>query len=99
QLANRLAHTLLADGPLLPDTPVALVSHRDVGLLAGLLAILRAGCAYVPVDPEFPADRVRLMLEADGCRHLLVSSDLVETLPALPGSRIVRLDAPDANAP
>ncbi len=99
QMANRLAHTLLDEGPLSPDTPVALVSHRDAGLLAGLLAILRAGCAYVPVDPDFPPDRVRLMLQAGGCRHLLVSSDLVATLPALPGSRVLCLDAPAANAP
>ncbi len=99
QLANRLAHALLADGPLAPDTPVALVSHRDTGLLAGLLAILRAGCAYVPVDPDFPPDRVRLMLQAGGCRHLLVSSDLVATVPALPGSRILCLETSAENLP
>ena len=98
RLANRLAHTLLADGPLAPDTPIALVSHRDVGLLTGLLAILRAGVAYVPVDPDFPADRVRLMLEASGCRHVLVSSDLASMLSSLPGMRILYLDACAANA-
>ena len=99
RLANRLAHTLLADGPLAPDTPVALVSHRDAGLLVGLLAILRAGAAYVPVDPEFPADRVRLMLEASGCRHVLASSGLASMLPSLPGVRILPLNQCEANAP
>jgi iturin family lipopeptide synthetase A len=98
-LANRLAHTLLADGPLAPDTLVALVSHRDANLTAGLLAILRAGTAYVPVDPDFPPERVRLMLQASGCRHLLASSDLIPALPALPGIRILRLDAPNPDAP
>ncbi len=97
--ANRLAHTLLADGPLAPDTPVALVSHRDAGLLAGLLAILRAGAAYVPVDPDFPADRVRLMLEASGCRHVLASPTLAAALPVMPGTRVLSLDAPAADAP
>lgn len=99
RLANRLAHTLLADGPLAPESPVALVAHRDAGLLAGLLAILRAGAAYVPIDPDFPADRVRLMLEASGCRHVLVSSDLACLLPSLPGVRILHLDASMAHMP
>jgi len=99
QCANQLAHTLLAAGPLPPDTPVALVSHRDPHLLIGLIAILRAGAAYVPVDPDFPAERVRLMLEASGCRHILASSDLAASLPVLPGVRILHLDAADPCAP
>jgi len=97
--ANQLAHTLLAGNSLSPDTPVALVSHRDTNLLVGLLAILRAGAAYVPVDPDFPADRVRLMCEASGCRHVLASPDLIATLPALPGARVLPLNEIDANAP
>lgn len=97
--ANRLAHTLLATGPLAPDTPVALVARRDAGLLIGLLAILRAGAAYVPVDPEFPPERVHLMLDASGCRQVLVSPDLVQQLPPLPGVRILSLDDVKADAP
>lgn len=97
--ANRLAHTLLADGPLPPDTPVALVAQRDAGLLVGLLAILRAGAAYVPVDPDFPAERVRLMLEASGCRHVLAAPALANDLPVAAGTRVMRLDQAAADAP
>lgn len=100
--ANRLAHALLASEPsesIAPDTPVALVSRRDEGLLAGLLAILRAGAAYVPVDPDFPPDRVRLMLEASGCRHALASAELAQQLPDLPGIRILTLDCALSDAP
>ena len=89
--ANRLAHALLAEGPIAPDTPVALVAHRDGWLVAGMLAILRAGAAYVPVDPDFPAERVRLMLEASACRLVLAAPDLAAGLPTLPGRRIVEL--------
>ncbi|HVK94787.1 MAG TPA: amino acid adenylation domain-containing protein [Noviherbaspirillum sp.] len=99
QRANRLAHTLLADGPLPKDTPVALVSQRDAGLLVGMLAILRAGAAYVPVDPDFPLERVRLMLEASGCRHVLASPALAGELPLPAGTRILRLDAVADDAP
>ncbi len=97
--ANRLAHTLLANGPLPPDTPVALVAQRDAGLLTGMLAILRAGGAYVPVDPDFPAERVRLMLDASGCRHVLASAALMDDLPTPAGTRILNLDAIDETMP
>ncbi|HEY0844909.1 MAG TPA: amino acid adenylation domain-containing protein [Noviherbaspirillum sp.] len=97
--ANRLAHTLLASGPLAPDTTVALIARRDEGLLAGLLAILRAGAAYVPIDPGYPVDRVRLMLDASGCRHALVSASLVGQMPALPGIRVVTLEEAAPGAP
>jgi len=90
--ANRLAHALQAAGPLPADSLVALISNRDAGLVAGLLAILRAGAAYVPIDPDFPSDRIRLMLTASGCRHLLVAPDLIASLPSLPDVVLVRLD-------
>ncbi|MEC4723876.1 condensation domain-containing protein, partial [Noviherbaspirillum sp. CPCC 100848] len=91
--ANCIARALHADGGFAPDTAVALVSRRDAGLVAGLLGILRAGGAYVPVDPDFPAERIRQMLEGSGCRHVLASSDLAATLPALPGVRVLHLEA------
>jgi len=99
QRANRLAHALLADGPLPPDTPIALVARRDAGLLTGMLGILRAGAAYVPIDPDFPADRVRLMLDASGCRHVLASDGLMGDLPAPAAARILSLDTIDETLP
>ena len=89
--ANRLAHALQAG--LEPQSPVALVARRDLGLVAGLLAILRAGAAYVPIDPDFPAPRVRQMFEASRCMHILASADLIDSVPTLPGARILSLDA------
>jgi amino acid adenylation domain-containing protein len=97
--ANQLAHTLLAQGPLPADTPVALVSHRDAGLVIGLLAILRAGATYLPVDPAYPAERIRLMLEASGCGQILISPGLEDVLPQTCSARVLRLDAADADAP
>ena len=99
QRANRLAHALLADGPLPPDTPVALIARRDVGLLSGMLGILRAGAAYVPVDPDFPLERVRLMLDAGGCRHVLASAGLMDNLPAPVAARVLSLDTIDETLP
>ncbi|MFF1904868.1 amino acid adenylation domain-containing protein [Kitasatospora sp. NPDC058218] len=60
--ANRLACALRARG-VGPDVPVGLVLERSVDYVVGLLAVLKAGGAFVPVDPGLPAARVRAMLD------------------------------------
>ncbi|WP_345671168.1 non-ribosomal peptide synthetase, partial [Streptomyces similanensis] len=60
--ANRLARSLVARGAG-PERLVALVLPRSVELVVAVLAVLKSGAAYVPVDPEYPADRVALVLE------------------------------------
>src|SRR5205823_1061484 len=45
-----------------PERTVAVVLDRSVGLMVALLAVLKAGAAYLPVDPGYPAGRVELML-------------------------------------
>lgn len=60
--ANRLACALRAGG-VGPDVPVGLVLERSVDYVVGLLAVLKAGGAFVPVDPGLPAARVRAMLD------------------------------------
>ncbi|MGI5447870.1 amino acid adenylation domain-containing protein [Streptomyces sp. CA-243310] len=68
RLARRLAH--LGVGP---DTAVAVCVDRSVSLPAALLGVLRSGGLYVPVDPEYPADRIAYMLADSGARVLVVS--------------------------
>ncbi|MYU20055.1 AMP-binding protein, partial [Streptomyces sp. SID8361] len=55
--ANRLARLLVARGVGVEDR-VGLVLPRSVDLVVGVLAVLKAGAVYVPVDPGYPADRV-----------------------------------------
>jgi amino acid adenylation domain-containing protein len=95
--ANRLAHRLLAAGPLAAQAPVGLLAHRDAGLLAGLVAILRAGATYLPLDPEHPPERIRRMLAAAGCRHVLLSPGLENALPE--GFEARRILLEDAEGP
>ncbi|MFG3003155.1 amino acid adenylation domain-containing protein, partial [Streptomyces calvus] len=59
---DRLARLLVARGAG-PERVVAVVLPRSVDLVVALLAVLRSGAAYVPVDPEWPADRVAFMVE------------------------------------
>ncbi|HJU38165.1 MAG TPA: condensation domain-containing protein, partial [Tahibacter sp.] len=59
--ANQLAHRLRALG-VRPDDRVAICVDRSVDMVAGLLAILKSGAAYVPLDPAYPVDRLAFML-------------------------------------
>jgi amino acid adenylation domain-containing protein len=60
--ANQLAHLLIALG-VGPDMLVALCLERSLEMAVGVLAVLKAGGAYLPLDPAYPAERLRLMLD------------------------------------
>ncbi|KJK54890.1 non-ribosomal peptide synthetase, partial [Saccharothrix sp. ST-888] len=63
--ANRLAHALIARG-VGPEQRVALALPRSVELVVAILAVLKAGAAYVPVDPRYPAARIAYLLQDSG---------------------------------
>lgn len=63
------------------ETPVAVCLPRSVELAVAILATLRAGGAFVPMDPEFPAERLRYML-ADSAAPVLLASGAPDWLPA-----------------
>jgi amino acid adenylation domain-containing protein len=67
--ANRLARLLVEHGAG-PESRVAVMMDRSAGLVVALLAVLKSGAAYVPIDPDYPADRISYML-AD-CEPLLL---------------------------
>nr|WP_274538705.1 non-ribosomal peptide synthetase [Streptomyces sp. CB02056] len=82
--ANRLAR-LLIDRGVGPEQSVAVLLPRGTDLVVSLLAILKAGACYVPVDPEYPVERVGYML--DNCRPGLVitGGDTAERFAGLAG--------------
>ncbi|WP_186014296.1 non-ribosomal peptide synthetase/type I polyketide synthase [Burkholderia gladioli] len=89
--ANRLAHRLRALGAG-PGRSVAICVERSVEMVAALLAVLKSGAAYVPIDPAYPADRVAYMLEDAAPAVLLSESSLRERLPLpAPGSGALTL--------
>ncbi len=73
--ANQVAHCLRARG-IAPDTTVGVCLERSPDLIVALLGVLKAGAAYVPLDPDYPAARLAFMLGDSGAR-LVVTQDRV----------------------
>nr|QNL34618.1 SteC [Pseudomonas sp.] len=80
--ANALAHHLIAMG-VKADDRVAIVARRGLDTLVGLVAILKAGAGYVPIDPAHPAERIRYLLSDSAPVAVLTQSDLHQRLPLL----------------
>ncbi|CAL9648802.1 amino acid adenylation domain-containing protein [Streptomyces sp. enrichment culture] len=83
--ANRLAHTLRERG-VGPGSIVALVTERSPEMMTALLAVLKAGGAYLPIDPSYPQARIDHLLADSGARLVLHQARfgaLVDDRPAL----------------
>ncbi|HYH80408.1 MAG TPA: amino acid adenylation domain-containing protein, partial [Longimicrobium sp.] len=88
--ANRLAHHLRGLG-VGPETRVGVLLERGVDLIVSLLATLKAGGCYVPLDPGYPAERLRMMLDDSGVRVLVARGGLAFAAES-GGLAIVHLD-------
>ncbi|MFK0310308.1 amino acid adenylation domain-containing protein [Pseudomonas sp. NPDC090233] len=95
--ANALARHLITLGAG-PDLRVAVVAQRGLDTLVGLLAVLKAGAAYVPIDPAHPPERLAYLLEDSAPQVVLTQSRLSERLPAhgLPQIELDRLSWAEA---
>jgi amino acid adenylation domain-containing protein len=83
--ANGLAHRLVRAG-IGPDHVVALASGRSVELVVGLLGIMKAGAAYLPIDTEYPAARIAFMLTDAQPSCLLATDAIAQRLDAVTDS-------------
>jgi amino acid adenylation domain-containing protein len=78
--ANQLAQYLQHRG-VNPDERVALFLEAGTEMVIGLLAILKAGAAYLPIDPEYPADRISFILRDAGVKEVLTTETAARMLP------------------
>src|SRR5262249_9798240 len=78
--ANQLAHHLRRLG-VAPGVMVAVSLDRSLEMVVALLGILKAGVAYVPLDPSFPRERLSYMLADSRVRVLVTRAALRESLP------------------
>ena len=79
--ANRLAHHLIAQGTG-PEHIVGIALPRSADMVVALLAVLKSGAAYLPLDPDYPADRLALMIEGARPAQLITSTAMEDRLPA-----------------
>jgi amino acid adenylation domain-containing protein len=78
--ANQLAHYLQSRG-VAADTLVGLCLNKSVEMIVAMLATLKAGGAYLPMDPAYPQERLRFMVEDSKVAYLLTTESLVESVP------------------
>jgi amino acid adenylation domain-containing protein len=78
--AHRLAE-ILKDKGVRPDTIVGIMVERSLDMIVGLLGTLKAGGAYLPLDPEYPETRIAYMMEDCQAKLLLSQGHLVDRIP------------------
>ncbi|PZS11642.1 MAG: non-ribosomal peptide synthetase, partial [Pseudonocardiales bacterium] len=92
--ANRLAHGLIAQG-VGPEQIVALALPRSLELVVALLAVLKTGAAYLPLDLDYPVDRLAFMLDDARPALLVTNVDTAGCIPEGPVTPRLLIDDPD----
>ena len=80
-VTNRIAAALQQKGVKERDR-VALLLPRTSRLILSLFGVLKAGAAYIPCDPDYPADRIKLILEDSEARYIITTADRMDSVPA-----------------
>ncbi|MBL4671414.1 MAG: amino acid adenylation domain-containing protein, partial [Arenicella sp.] len=76
--SNQLAYVLQTRG-VGPNTLVGIAQTRSLSLLVSVLAVMKAGAAYVPIDPSYPKDRIRFMLNDAGMSVMLADQTVIDS--------------------
>ncbi|MFJ5557155.1 amino acid adenylation domain-containing protein [Streptomyces sp. NPDC093250] len=97
QRANRLAHALLARGAG-PERIVALALPRGAELIVAEVAVLKSGAAYLPIDHDYPVDRIAYMLGDAAPVCMITTEETARDLPGREGMTVLTLDAPETAA-
>jgi amino acid adenylation domain-containing protein len=82
QRVNQLTHYLQKLG-VTTETLVAICLNRSTEMVVGILAVLKAGGAYIPLDPNYPVERLSFMLSDSQASVLLIQQEILEKLPKL----------------
>jgi amino acid adenylation domain-containing protein len=90
QRANKLARYLQASG-IGPEILAGISMERSLEMIVALLGVLKAGAAYVPLDPTYPRERLAFMMEDADVKLVLTQSHLVQQLPDY-GAPVICLD-------
>lgn len=92
--SERLAAQIRALLTVQPDDLIGLMLDRSEQLLVGMFGILKAGAAYVPVDPTYPQDRIDYMLRDSQCKVLITQKKYLDDIPAHLQATTIFIDDP-----
>ncbi|MBC7887439.1 MAG: amino acid adenylation domain-containing protein, partial [Ferruginibacter sp.] len=90
--ANQLAHFLRSKG-VQEESLVPICMERSPEMVIGILGILKAGAAYVPIDPGYPAERISYMLEDSGAGMIISSKESSGKIPGGIAADIIEIDS------
>ncbi len=90
--ANQLAKYLRSLAEIKPDTLIALCLDKSLEMIIGILGILKSGAAYVPIDPSYPDERIKYILDDTQATLILSQSRYVSRLQSLSKANIISLD-------
>jgi amino acid adenylation domain-containing protein len=88
---DQLAGLLRASG-VKPDTITAVMMNRSIEMMAALLSVVKAGGAYLPIDPGFPTERIEYILKHSSTPLILTTADLGSLIAVSSNCRILALD-------
>ncbi|CAM2064438.1 Amino acid adenylation domain-containing protein [Sulfidibacter corallicola] len=95
--ANRLAHHL-CDLGVEPEARVGLALHRSPEMVISMLAVMKCGAAYVPIDPDYPADRIQYMLDDAAPALCITTAAIRDALEPKGSVPLLVLDQPETRA-
>ncbi len=95
EVTTTIAAALQARGVKERDR-VALLLPRTSRLILALFGVLKTGAAYIPCDPEYPADRIKLILEDSEARYIITTADKIDSVPAEKAINVEDLITSDA---
>lgn len=78
--ANQIAHYLITEEGVRLETPIVIFMERSIETIVTMLAIMKAGCAYVPLDPDYPQERITFILKDCGTPLVVTQPGLIERL-------------------
>ncbi len=90
--------TLIAARGVGPGSLVGLSTRRSIDLVVALVAIMKAGGGYFPIDPGYPRARKQFMLDDVQPPVVLATADAADTMPEVPGVTVISLDDPHVRA-
>lgn len=89
--ANHIHHHLKQVG-IQPNTFIGIYLNRDINLIAVMLGILQTGCAYVPLDPEYPDDRIRFIIQDADCAVIICNKQFQNKLMAMTEVKLITVE-------